>query len=74
MVSVVGAPVTEMLVIVAASEKPKSILSIEGSKGSMLKQKASICAFAQKHYIIIDGQDGNKLPIEFLWLKVANEV
>lgn len=73
-VSVVGAPVTGMLVMIAALEKPKSILSIEGFKGSMLKQNGSICTLAQKHYVIIDGQNGDKLSINFLWWKATKEV
>jgi len=70
----VDAAISSMLVIVAASEKSKSILSIEGFKGNMLKQKASICALTEKCYVLIDGQNGNKLSINFLWLKAPKEV
>ena len=62
-----------ILVTVAALEKPKSILTIESHKRSMLTQKASACALTQKHYTIIGSIDGNKLSIEFFWLNVDKE-
>ncbi|AIC15925.1 hypothetical protein NVIE_016720 [Nitrososphaera viennensis EN76] len=63
-----------MLVIVEASEKPKSILPIESHKGSMLQQKESTYALTQKYYAIIISQDGNKLAAEFLYSRMAKEV
>lgn len=62
-----------IFVTVAELEKPKSILTIESHKRSMLTQKASACAIAQKYYTIIGGLDGNKLSIESFWLNVDKE-